>query len=162
MTERSAEALTFQRGERKALPHTLSETRHLTLTMVSFDADAGTADFDLHNPEAEPDKMVAALIEQNAEHAEKGNERRDKLHLPETAVPVDTSTVPVETLHCRLHEKLQIGDRLWTVTGIDADGVTLTPGHDHEADTLANKLEDVEYTGGLSVAEDLNTIDEAF
>lgn len=77
-----------------------------------------------HNPEAQPDGIVGDLIEESFEDVEAANEWRDKLHLPEKAVPVDTSTVPIETLHCRLHEKLQVGDRLWTVTDIAADRVT--------------------------------------
>jgi hypothetical protein len=161
ITESDPDTLTFRHGEQKTLPHTLATTRHLTLTLVDSDADAHTAVFELHNPEAEPNQMVGALIEQHAENAENANERRDKLHLLEKAVPVDTSTVPMETIHCRLHEKLQIGDRLWTVTDIAVDNVTVRAGHDNEADTLVNKLEDVEYTGGITAAQSLNVIDEA-
>jgi hypothetical protein len=161
VTQHETEALALLRGEPQALPHTLAETRHLTLTVVDVDADAGTAVLELHNPEAEPDEMVAALIEENAENAEEANQRRERFHLPEKPVPVDTSTMRVETIHCRVHEKLQIGDRLWTVTDVAADRVTLTPGHDHEAHNLVNELEDLEYTKGIPVAEDLNVIDEA-
>jgi len=106
--------------------------------------------------------MVGALIEENAENVEMANEHRDKWHLPEKPVPVDTSTEPVETLHCRLHERLQIGDRVWTITEISADGVTVTPGHDHEARNLANELEDLEYTESTGMSADLNVIDDAF
>jgi hypothetical protein len=111
MTQQDAKALTFRRGEEQALPHTLSKARHLTLRLVDVDADNSTCMFELRNPEAEPDDTVGALIEQNAEDVEKTNARRDKFHLPEKALPVDTSTKPAETLHCRLHEQLQIGDR---------------------------------------------------
>jgi hypothetical protein len=161
MAERGTEAVSFRRGEPQELPHTLAETRHLTLMLVDYDVDAGTAILELHNPEAEPNEMVAALIEENAKKVEETNQRREKLHLPEKTVPVDTSTGRVEKIRCRLHEKLQIGDRLWTVTSIAADAVTLTPGHDHEAHTWVNELEDLEYTKGIPVAGDLNTIDEA-
>jgi transcriptional/translational regulatory protein YebC/TACO1 len=131
------------------------------LTLLGHDQDAGTAEFELHNPEAEPDNLVSEVIEQEAERVERSNERRDKLHFPEKPLPVDTSTEARETIHARLHEKLQIGDRVWTVTDIASEFVTLSPGHDHESHTLANELEDVEYTSGLKVAEDLNTIDTA-
>ena len=157
-----AEAITFQRGDEKSLPHTLTKTRHLTLKLVDYDAAAETAILELHNPEAEPNEMVGALIEENAENVEMANEHRDKWHLPEKPVPVDTSTEPVETLHCRLHERLQIGDRVWTITEISADGVTVTPGHDHEARNLANELEDLEYTESTGMSADLNVIDDAF
>lgn len=162
MTQHGAEALTFERGDVRTLPHTLSETRHLTLALVDFDAGAGTAIFELRNPEAQPDGMVGDLIEERFEDVEAANEWRDKLHLPEEAVPVDTSTMPVETLDCRLHEKLQIGDRLWTVSDIAADRVTLTPGHDHETHTVVNEVEDLEYgPTTIAIAEKLNAIDEA-
>lgn len=75
---------------------------------------------------------MSGLVEEAVADAEASNEWRDKLHLPETPVPVDTSTVATQTLECRLHEKLNIGGRVWTVTTIAADQVTLTPGHDHE------------------------------
>jgi hypothetical protein len=163
MTRHEAEALVLQRGEAKPLPHTLSETRHLTLALIDTDPAAGTATFELHNPEAQPDERVGDLVEEAVEDAEASNEWRDKLHLPEKPVPVDTSTVTTEQLDCRLHEKLQIGDRVWAVTDIAADRVTLTPGRDHEADTLSNKIEDVGYEGpGVNAAEALNTIDDAF
>jgi hypothetical protein len=134
----------------------------LTLRLVEYDVDAETAVLQLHNPEAEPNEMVGALIEENAENVEKANEHRDKWHLPEKPVPVDTSTEPLETLQCRLHEKLQIGDRVWTITDISADGVTLTPGHDHESHNVVNELEDLEYTRGTGISADLNVIDDAF
>lgn len=163
MAQHEAEALVLRRGEAKALPHTLSQTRHLTLALIDTDAASGTATFELHNPEAQPDERVGGLVEEAVEDVEGTNEWRDRLHLPEKAVPVDTSTVPDEQLNCRLHEKLQIGDRVWTVTDIAADRVTLTPGRDHEADTLSNKIEDVGYESpGVVAAEALNTIDEAF
>ena len=161
MTQQDAGALTFHHGEERALPHTLSKARHLTLRLVDVDADDSTCTFELRNPEAEPDDTVGALIEQNAEEVEEIDARRRKFHLPEKAVPVDTSTERAETLHCRLHEKLQIGDRLWTITDIAADSATVTPGRDHEDGTLVNEAEDLEYTKGTTIAEDLNTIDEA-
>jgi hypothetical protein len=162
MTQHGTEALIFQRGDVKALPDTLSGTRHLTLALIDIDASAGSATFELHNPEAQPDAMVGDLIEERLEDVVAANERRDKLHLPEKAVSVDTATMPIETLHCRLHEKLQVGDRLWTVTDIGADRVTLTPGHDHETHTLVNEVEDLEYgPAGIAIAEKLNGIDEA-
>ena len=162
MTHHSTDTLTFQRGDVKALPDTLSETRHLTLALIDIDSDSGSATFELRNPEAQPDAMVGDLIEQRLEEVEAANARRDKVHLPEKAVPVDTSTMPVETLHCRLHEKLQVGDRLWTVTDIAADRVTLTPGHDHETHGLVNEVEDLEYEPEtIAIAEKLNGIDEA-
>lgn len=162
MTQLGTEALIFRRGDVKALPHTLSATRHLTLTLVDLDASAGSATFELHNPEAQPDGLVGDLIEENVEDVQAANAWRDNVHLPEKAVPVDTETLAVETLHCRLHEKLQIGDRRWTVTDIAADQVTLTPGHDHETDTLVNEAERVEYgPTGIAIAETLNAIDQA-
>lgn len=155
------DTLTFRRGDVKTLPHTLSQTRHLTLALTEFSATAGTAVFELHNPEAQPDTMVAGLVEENAEDVEAANRRRDRLHLPEKPVPVDVSTMPTEELHCQLHEKLQIGDRVWVVTGIDADQVTLTPEHDHETHSLVNEAEDLGYEpGGIAAAEKLNTLDE--
>ena len=163
MTQHGAGSLVFQRGDVKALPDTLAETRHLTLTLIAMDAAAGSATFELHNPEAEPDSMVGDLIEERSEDVEAANEWRDRVHLPEKALPVDTETMPVETLHCRLHEKLQVGDRRWTVTDIAADRVTLTPGHDHEAPTLVNEVEDLEYgPTAIALAEKLNGIDGAF
>jgi len=162
MTQLGTGALIFRRGDVKALPDTLSATRHLTLTLIASDASAGTATFELHNPEAQPDGMVGSLIEESFEEVEAANEWRDRVHLPEKAVPVDTETLPVETLHCRLHEKLQVGNRRWTVTDIGADQVTLTPGHDHETHTLANEAEDLAYgPTGIAVAEKLNAIDDA-
>ena len=159
--QHGAESLIFRRGDVKALPDTLSATRHLTLELVDVDASAGSATFELRNPEAQPDDMVGDLIEEAVEDAETANEWRDKVHLPERAVPVDTETMAVETLHCRLHEKLQMGDRRWTLTEISADRVTLTPGHDHEAHTLVNEAEGLEYgPTGIAVAETLNAIDE--
>lgn len=160
MTQHDVEPLTFQQGDAKSLPHTLSTTRHLTLTLMDFDPAAGTATFELHNPEAQPDEMVSGLIEQNLESVERANGWRDKLHLPEKTVPVDTSTNAVETLHCSLGEKLQIGDRVWTVTAITADSVALTPGADHEAHTLANKVEDLEYSPeAIAIAQDLSAFE---
>lgn len=154
------DALLFHAGDTHALPHTLSGTRHLTVTLLGFDASAGTAAFELRNPDAQPDEMVSELIEQNREEAEASNAWRDKLHLPDRAVPVDTSTMPVETVSCTLHERLQIGDRVWTVTSIAPDGVTLTPGRDHEAHTLANEVADLEYSPeGIAIAEDLAHLD---
>jgi hypothetical protein len=162
MTQHGTDALTFQPGDVKPLPDTLSHTRHLTLALVDIDASVGTATFELHNPEARPDTMVGDLIEERLEDVEATNEWRDKLHLPVKAVPVDTSTSPIETLHCRLHEKLQVGDRLWTVTEIGPHQVTLTPGHDHETRTLVNDVDDLEYgPEGIAIAEKLNGIDEA-
>jgi hypothetical protein len=111
------------------------------LRLVDVDADDSTCTFELRNPEAEPDDTVGALIEENAEEVEEINARRRTFHLPEKAVPVDTSTERAETLHCRLHEKLQIGD--------------------HEDGSLVNEAEEMEYTKGTTIAEDLNTIDEA-
>src|SRR5437588_8735899 len=106
MAQHPHEALTFAIGEVKALPHTLSETRHLTLTLTGVNAVEGTADFELHNPEAQPDDMAAGLVWENAVNAVEGNQWRDRLHLPEKTVPVDTSTMPVVAIHAALHEKL--------------------------------------------------------
>ena len=160
MTQPGDGALTFHLGDVKALPHTLSKTRHLTLKLTACDDAAATATFELHNPEAQPDAMVAALIEQNAENVEATNGWRDKLHVPEKAVPVDTSTMTVETLHCRLHERLQVGDRVWTVASVAADAVTLTPGEDHEARTFMNEVRDTEFgPGATAIAEGLGTVD---
>lgn len=162
MTQPGTETLIFERGDVKALPDTLAGTRHLTLTLIDIDPGAGTATFELDNPEAEPDEMVADLIEERLEDVEAANEWRDRVHLPEKAVPVDTETMPRATLRCRLHEKLEIGDRRWTVTDVAADHVTLTPGHDHETHTLVNEVEDAEYSRtAIALAEKLNGIDEA-
>lgn len=161
MTQHTEESLTFRRGDVKALPHTLSETRHLTLALVDFSASAGTAVFELHNPEAQQDQMVSGLVSENAEDVEDTNRWRDKLHLPEKAVPVDVSTMSTEELHCHLHEKLQVGDRVWVVTEVAEDQVTLTPGHDHETHSLINEAEDLEYRpGAIATEEGLNTLDE--
>lgn len=162
MTQLGTGALVFRLGDVVALPDTLSATRHLTLTLLAVDDAAGSATFELHNPGARSDSMVGGLIEENLEEVEAANEWRDRVHLPEKAVPVDTETMPVETLHCRLHEKLQIGDRRWTVTDIAGDHVTLTPGHDHETRTVVNEAEDLAYgPTGTALAEKLNGIDEA-
>jgi hypothetical protein len=156
------ESLTFRQGDEKALPHTLSETRHLTLTLIDFSASAGTAVFELHNPEAQQDELVGGLISENEEDVEDTNRWRDKLRLPEKPVPVDVSTKQIEELHCQLHEKLQIGDRVWVVTEITADQVKLTPGRDHEAHSLVNAAEDLEYQpAAIAGEQDLNTIDKA-
>jgi hypothetical protein len=161
MAHDEGEDLVFRRGDVKALPHTLSQTRHLTLTLTDVSADDGTAVFQLHNPEAEPDRMAGDLIRANLEEVEEANRRRDRLDLPEKPVPVDTSTMPVEVLRCRTGEKLLIGDRTWKVAEISADHVTLTPGHDHEAHSPANAAEELEYgPAGIAVAEALNTLDE--
>lgn len=157
----AVDQLTFGRGDVKALPHTLSLTRHLTLTLVDVNASAGTAVFELHNPEAQADDLAGALIQENAEDVNEANRWRDKLRLPEKPVPVDTSTMPVEVLHCRLHEKLQLGDRVWVVTEIASDSVTLTPRHDHETRSMINAAEEEPYSPeAIALAETLNQIDE--
>lgn len=162
MAQQESDDLALIRGDVTALPHTLSTTRHLSLELVSCDAGSGTASFDLRNPEAKPDSTVSGLVEEAIADVDAANERRDKFHLPEKAVPVDTSTVPVQRLECRLHEKLQIGDRVWTLTDIGTDRVMLTPGHDREAHTLVNKIEDLEYSAPvINAADTLNTADEA-
>ncbi|HEX4191210.1 MAG TPA: hypothetical protein VHZ06_09470 [Marmoricola sp.] len=157
-----AEDLTFDIGTAQQLPATLAATRHLTLTLLELDASAGTATFEMHNPDAQPDEMVSGLIEQNEESVEDVNRRRDRLHLPEKPVPVDTETKTVETIAATLHEKLLIGDRVWTVSAIDLAGVTLTPGHDHEAHTLLNEVEGLDYQPAtIAVAEAAGAIDDA-
>ncbi len=161
MAQQESDVVVLSLGEHSALPHTLSTTRHLSLTLLACDAGSGTATLELHNPEAQPDSTVSGLVEEAIEDVDAANERRDKLHLPEKAVPVDTSTVPVQRLDCRLHEKLQIGDRVWTLTDIATDRVTLTPGHDHEAHTLVNKIEDLEYGAPvIDAADALNSVDK--
>jgi hypothetical protein len=160
MAQHEQEALVFQRGDEKSLPHTLSATRHLTVTLVEYDAMAETAVFDLHNPEAEPDSTVSCLVEEAVDDVESANEWRDRLHLPEKAVPVDTMTARTLRLNCTLDEKLEIGDRVWTVTEIAAGGVTLTPGRDHESHSLINKAEDAEYEEPvINAAQKINRID---
>ncbi len=153
--------LTFSIGEVKSLPHTLAETRHLTLGLTEVDPVEGTAVFELHNPEAEGDVTVAGLIEQEVQDVEHANRWRDKLHVPELSVPIDTSTMATATIHVKLHERLRIGDRVWKVEAISAEAVTLRPGHDFEAHTLVNEPEDFGYsTEGIALAERLNVIDE--
>ncbi|RNM16627.1 hypothetical protein [Nocardioides pocheonensis] len=155
------EDLVFRRGDVRSLPHTLSQTRHLTLTLVDLDAADGTAEFELHNPEAEPDPIAGDLIRENLDEVEEANRRRDRLDLPEKPAPVDTSTMSVEVLRCRVGEKLLIGDRVWRVAEISADQVTLRPGHDHETHSLVNTAEELEYgPEGIALAEALNTLDE--
>jgi hypothetical protein len=132
MTQHEDEALVFGPGDLKALPHTLSQTRPLTLALIDWSEAEGTAVFELHNPDAQQDSMVGELIAENEQEVEKTNRWRDKLHLPEKAIPVDTFTMPTEVLHCKLHQKLQVGDQVWVVTDISADQVTVTPGHHHE------------------------------
>jgi hypothetical protein len=161
MAQRESNTLVLSRGEAKALVHTLSTTRHLSLALIACDAGSETATFELRNPEAEPDSTVSGLVEEAVEDVDTANEWRDKFHLPEKAVPVDTSTVPVQRLECRLHEKLQIGDRVWTLSEIGTDRVALTPGHDHEDHTLVNKVEDLEYSAPvINAADALNAVDE--
>jgi hypothetical protein len=161
MTQHDDEALVFRRGDVKALPHTLAQTRHLTLTLTDVSAADGTAIFELHNPEAEPDRLAGDLIRENLEDVEEANRWRDRLDLPEKAVPVDSSTMPVEVLHCTVGEKLMIGDRTWKVAEVSGDQVTLTPGHDHETHSLVNSAEEVEYgPAGIAIAETLSTLDE--
>jgi hypothetical protein len=140
------ERLTFHRGEEHALPHTLSLTRHLTLTLADVDAADGTVVFELHNPDAEPDDLVEGLIEQNVADAETTNRHRDLFGLPEKPVPVDTSTEQTETLRVKLHEKLQVGDRVWQLTEISGDSATLSPGRDSESRSLVNSVEDLAYS----------------
>lgn len=41
MAGHEAEAVMFERGDAKALPHTLSGTRHLTLALMATDAGSG-------------------------------------------------------------------------------------------------------------------------
>jgi hypothetical protein len=161
MTEHQAEAVTVRAGEAQDLHDTLPGDATLTVSLVSTDPGAGTATLDLHNPAAEPDEMVAGLIEEHEADVESTNEWRDRLHLPEKAVPVDVSTARVERIECTLHEKLLIGIRQWRVTEIAADSVTLIPGHDHETHTLVNEAEDLAYgPTATTLAEDLNTLDE--
>ncbi|MCW2783757.1 MAG: hypothetical protein JWP74_274 [Marmoricola sp.] len=156
------ESLVFSVGDVKSLPHTLAQTHHLTLTLHKVSATEGTAEFELHNPEAKPDAMVSGLTEANSEDVERQNRWRDDLHLPEKAVPVDTSTVAVEVIHAKLHEKLQIGDRVWSISEISAEGVTLTPGHDYEAHTLVNAaIEEPYQPEAIAAEERLGEIDGA-
>jgi hypothetical protein len=116
-----------------------------------INAVEGTADFEFRNPEAEPDEMVDGLIEENRRDAERSNHWRDDLRLPEMTVPVDASTEAVELIHARLHEKLQIGDRVWSIREIAADSVTLMPGHHHEAHTLLHAADDVAYQPDVAI-----------
>ncbi len=153
--------LTFSIGEVKALPHTLAERRDFTVTLTASDPGENTAVFEFHNPEAKSDSLVEGLIEEELDSVEAANRWRDALHVPERAVPVDTSTVAVATYRVKLHERLRIGDRVWKVEAISAEGVTLRPGHDFEAHTLVNQPEDFGYsTEGIAIAEKLNAIDE--
>lgn len=160
MTQHDAETLILQPGKARSLPHTMSATRRLTLTLVGVDANANTATLELHNPEAQPNEIVGGLIEENLVDVEAKNKWRDRLHLRELAVPVDTVTMAVEVLHCALHERLLIGDRVWTVTDIGDKGVTLTAGRDHEAHTLVNEVERLENSPEvIGFAEGLGSLD---
>jgi hypothetical protein len=162
MSQHAGESVTFHRGEGKTLPDTMAAAPSMTLTVVSTDAEAKTATLELRNPEAEPDSMISDLVEDHLEDAESVNKWRDRLHLPEEPVPVDTSTQADEMIHCHLHERLQIGDRVWKVTAISEDAVTLTPGHDYETDSLVNKVERAGYSEqGTAVAQALTRVDEA-
>jgi hypothetical protein len=158
--QQEADQLVLRHGEEKSLPHTLSTTRHLTLVLIDADPGAGTATLELRNPEAEPDAIVSGLVEEAVEDVEGANDWREKLHLPEKAVPVDSSTAKSQRLVCKLDEKLEIGDRVWTVTDIAEGQVTLSPGRDRESDTLINKIEDLAYgRPAIDAAEKLDTID---
>ncbi|MCW2753186.1 MAG: hypothetical protein JWQ32_597 [Marmoricola sp.] len=162
MAHDNDEALDFKVGDVKTLHHTLSLTHHLTLALIALNAAEGTADFELHNPDAEPDVMVGGLIAANAQDVERGNRRRDDLRLPEKAVPIDTSTAAVEVIRGKLGEKLQIGDRVWSISEISSEGVTLTPGHDYEAHTFLNTLTGEPYQPeALAAEERLGEIDSA-
>ncbi|HET6151699.1 MAG TPA: hypothetical protein VFE15_02020 [Marmoricola sp.] len=155
-----ADDLTLEIGTPTRLPATLT-TRHLSLTLVGLDASAGTATLELHNPEAEPDSMVGELIEQNEGNVEDANRRRDLLHLPEKPIPIDTETMAVESIAASLHEKLLIGDRVWTVSAIDTARVTLTPGRDHEKHSLRNDIEAGDYQPEtIAMAERATVLDE--
>jgi hypothetical protein len=161
MTHQRGETITVDRGEARALPATLAGTRSLSMRVVSTDPAAGTAVLELHNPQAEPDALVSGLIQQNVEDVGASNRLRDKLHLPEKAVPVDTSTAAVEELHCRVGERLRVGDRVWEVSAVTDGDVTLTAGRDQEADSLLNKVEDEEYAPEvLAAADRLNRLDQ--
>jgi hypothetical protein len=160
MGQHDAENITFKLGDAKTFPHSLAAEHELTFTLLEFSAAEDTVTFQLHNPEAKHDEMVGGLIWDNLESVENSNRWRDRLHLPEKPIPVDTFTLPVAYIHGKLHEKFQIGDRVWTVSEIGPDSVTLTPGHDYEAHTLANEVAELPYTReGSALAEGLGEID---
>jgi hypothetical protein len=51
---------------------------------------------------------------------------------------------------------------VWSISGIDADSVTLMPGHDHETHTLRNAVEDLAYLPSvIAVEEGLGGLDSA-
>lgn len=163
MGQHEAESITFKLGDVKSFPHSLAGEHPLTFTLVELSAAEETATFQLHNPEAKHDEMVGGLIWENLEDVENGNRWRDKLHLPDKPIPVDTYTIPVAAIHGRLHEKFQIGDRVWTLSKIGPDSVTLTPGHDYEAHTLFNDVAELPYSGGASdLEEGLSEISKRF
>lgn len=162
MGHHDEDSLTFRVGDVKSLPHTLSQTHHLTLALIKMSAEEETADFELHNPEASRDPMVAGLIDANSVAVAREDRWRDELHLPEKAIPVDTSTEAVVVIRSKLHERLQIGDRVWSVSAIGTETVTLTPGHDYEAHTVVNAAAELEYQPeAIAVEERLGAIDSA-
>lgn len=154
MHHHDPEAMTFKLGDANTFPHSLAGEHTLTFTLVDFNAAKDTVTFQLHNPEAKHDEMIGGLIWENLESVESANRWRDRLHIPEKPVPVDTYTMPVALIHGKLHEKLQIGDRVWTVSTIGPESVTLTPGHDYEAPTLLNDVADLPYSSGASAIEE--------
>lgn len=154
MGQDETEDIIFKLGDVKTFPHSLAGEHPLTFTLVEFSADKDTVVFQLHNPEAKHDEMVGGLIWENLESVENSNRWRDKLHLPEKTIPVDTYTLKVATIHGKLHEKFQIGDRVWRVAEIGTDSVTLTPGHDYEAHTLLNDVVELPYSGAATAVEE--------
>jgi hypothetical protein len=154
MGQHDAEGITFKLGDAKSFPHSLAGEHPLTFTLVDFSAAEDTVTFQLHNPEAKHDEMVGGLIWENLESVENANRWRDKLHIPDKPIPVDVYTMPVAVIHGKLHEKFQIGDRVWKVSEIGPDSVTLTPGHDYEAHTLFNDVAELPYSGGASAPEE--------
>lgn len=154
--------LSFGIGEVKSLPHRLSARADLTLTLTSTDPVEKTALIEVHNPEAKTDTLVAGLIEEELDSAEAANRWRDALHVPERAIPVDTSTLASATYRVKLHERLRIGDRVWKVEAISAEGVTLRPGHDFEEHTVVNEPADFKYgPEGIAIGEQLNAVEES-
>lgn len=161
MSLHPSEAVTFLLGEATSLPHTASLTHQLTLTLTEVDAAAGTAVLALSNPGAAPDRMVEGLYEEHLDDVDRENRVLDKLHLPERPVPVDLSTEAAGELRVKLHEKLQLGDRVWKVSALTSDSVSLTPGHDYESHSAVNDAVLEGYSPEfVAIAEKLGTIDE--
>lgn len=162
MGHHDVQTLTFRVGEVRLLPHTLSQIHHLSLELIEASVSESSVVFELHNPEAEPDTMVGGLVEANLEDVERANRWREKAHLPDKPIPVDTSTLAVVVVRGKLHEKLQIGDRAWTISAVAADGVTLTLGHDYETHTLINIAAELEYQPeAIALEGQLGAVDNA-